>query len=189
MRYQRKDLATGSNIGGLAFLPPELQGLRLDLLADLSWLDPQLGYKGQGFFPVEQRLEDAKEVKAAQIELAFTTRFANGFPCVIGGNTETLQMRPADQVNWLIFKDACDDNIAAGDGSAQNPLPLRTASNNEYSLTNVQGRNLMVALRTYGAGLLRRHWLLKDANKNATTEQEVQAIDVSAGWPPGGYVV
>lgn len=56
MFYQRKDLASGENIGEPAALPAELQGLSDEGLADLSAHLPgaaaQLGYAGQGFFPV-----------------------------------------------------------------------------------------------------------------------------------------
>lgn len=57
MFYQRKILPS-TLIGGPAPLPAELVGLSDECLADLSASVPQaaqqLGYAGQGFFPVEE---------------------------------------------------------------------------------------------------------------------------------------
>lgn len=56
MNYQRKTLSGGASIGSPAPLPPELRGLAAEFLADLSATFPEaageLGYAGQGFFPV-----------------------------------------------------------------------------------------------------------------------------------------
>ncbi len=56
--YQRKDLASGDLIGEAAPVPPELDGWRPEFLADVSAhlaaeACDQLGFTGQGFFPVE----------------------------------------------------------------------------------------------------------------------------------------
>lgn len=50
--YQRRDLATSANIGEPGRLPHEIDGLMDVDLANLSWVDPLLGYTGIGFFPV-----------------------------------------------------------------------------------------------------------------------------------------
>ena len=50
--YQRKTLA-GVNVGQLGPLPAELVGLEDVSLADMSWADPALGFKGEAFLPVE----------------------------------------------------------------------------------------------------------------------------------------
>lgn len=56
MNYQRKNLADDSNVGSPQPLPAELVGLTDTVLADLSAFVPlaadELGYAGQGFFPV-----------------------------------------------------------------------------------------------------------------------------------------
>lgn len=61
MLYQRKDLASGSNVGEPGPLPPELVGLADHSLADLSWADPALGYSGAGFVPVSARIVTTRE--------------------------------------------------------------------------------------------------------------------------------
>jgi hypothetical protein len=53
MAYQRKQLPD-TNIGDPGPLPEELVGLEDESLADLSWADPALGYRGVGFFPVAE---------------------------------------------------------------------------------------------------------------------------------------
>lgn len=56
MDYQRKLLADMSNVGSSGPLPPEISGLTDSDLADLSGsvgdAASELGYTGQGFFPV-----------------------------------------------------------------------------------------------------------------------------------------
>ena len=50
--YQRQTLAD-ANLGKPGPLPAELVGLEDVSLADLSWADPALGFKGEKFVPVE----------------------------------------------------------------------------------------------------------------------------------------
>ena len=52
MLYQIHDIVTDTPIGEPAPLPAELVGLDNASLADLSWVDPALGFSGQGFLPV-----------------------------------------------------------------------------------------------------------------------------------------
>lgn len=60
MNYQRKTLADGSNIGQPGPLPHEISGLSDADLADLSAAvgdaASQLGFAGQGFFPVSRTI-------------------------------------------------------------------------------------------------------------------------------------
>ena len=55
--YQRKTLATNTNIGDPGAVPVALQGWTDEALADVSAAAPdaaaELGYDGEGFFPVE----------------------------------------------------------------------------------------------------------------------------------------
>lgn len=57
--YQRRILAGNEDVGSPAPLPADLVGLPDEVLSDLSaHLDPraavELGYRGHGFFPVEE---------------------------------------------------------------------------------------------------------------------------------------
>lgn len=51
--YRKMQLANDEQIGGLSPLPPELEGLADESLADLGWTDESLGFHGFGFFPVK----------------------------------------------------------------------------------------------------------------------------------------
>lgn len=53
--YQRRNLATGEDVGEPGPLPSELEGLADLSLADLSWVDPARGFAGTGFFRVNGR--------------------------------------------------------------------------------------------------------------------------------------
>lgn len=192
MKYQRFQVSNQAKIGTPGPLPSELVGLDAQALADLSWTDPALGYKGQGFVFVPETIGERAAAKLAGANLQYSVRFANGFPCIIKGEAETLQLRENDQLNWLIYKDSCDDAIAAGQGDQTAVLPLRTTANRLHALTANEGRALMLALRVFGAGLLMRHWLLKDAIAAAVEANDsaaLEAIDPGAGWPTGGYEV
>lgn len=76
MRYQRKVLSTGENVGGPAVLPEDLQGLADVSLADLSWASPALGYSDTGFFPVPDPEPEPVPVEPRKIHaVIFKQRF------------------------------------------------------------------------------------------------------------------
>ena len=187
--YQKRDLIADRNVGEPGPLPTDLQGLSDDDLANLSWTDGSLGYTGFGFFPVTVynfAADRAARRQAADVQ--FMVRFGQGFNVVIEGVAENLQMRPTDLVNWLTFKDACDDAIDAGFGDYEAEMPVRCTSNREYVLTNDQGRALMIALRSYGASLMKNKWRIFKAYDAATTKAQLDAVDVS--WPSNtGWVL
>lgn len=187
--YQRYQIATDTLIGVPGPLPGELVGLDDATLLDLSWADPLLGYRGQGFHLVDVPIDQIQARALAAAKLQHDQRFLAGFPLTIQGQAETLQMRPEDLINWLVFKDSCQDAIDANQGNAQSMLPLRTTDNSEYVLTYNDGKKTMIAMRAYGAMLMRNHWLLKDAINRAKSQAEVDAVDVSAGWPVSTFSV
>jgi hypothetical protein len=56
MLYQRRNLATGEDIGEPGPIPRELLGLADESLANLNWADASLGYTGQGLFPFSRKV-------------------------------------------------------------------------------------------------------------------------------------
>lgn len=107
-----------------------------------------------------------------------------GFPATIDGATCFLQLRDADdKVNWLTFKDACEDQIAAGGGDVVMPMTLRDGANVDHTITANAGRSLAMAMRTWGAAAMANSWRLKDLITNAATKDDLAAVDLSSGWP------
>lgn len=101
MNYQRKNLADMSNIGEAGPLPADLLGLDDDSLSDLSasvrGAADQLGYAGQGFFPMTRKLS----------ALAFKQRMTG---------PERIAIRTAAATNPIIadFLDLLDTAGAGG---------------------------------------------------------------------------
>lgn len=114
----------------------------------------------------------------AALKEAYETAFGGGFPVNIEGNNETLQMRPNDQVNWLIFKDTCNDAIMAGIGDTDCPQPLRCTSNAEYVVTFNEGAQIMRDMKVWGGSLMRQLWLKKDEINSAADRESLAAIEL-----------
>ncbi len=170
------------DVGEPSDLPTDLQGLTPESLADLSWCSVE-DYAGIGFVSVEVLdMPSMIADKLAMLKLEYARRFEGGYPFEIEGKAEVLQMRQADLINWLVFKDSCDDMIAAGAGDVPAPLRLRCSSNNAYIVTANRGREIIQGMRAYGAGLLSILWAKKDAISAATSVAELDAISVTDGW-------
>lgn len=125
----------------------------------------------------ERRLEEA--------DAAYQAVLDGGFPQTFEGVSETLQVgRDSDKSNWLIFKGALDDAVSAGlplDGPS--PLPIRCTSNNSYDLTLQEALGVISDMRAWGFAALGNSWRLKDEIAAATTGEELNAVDLTEGWP------
>ncbi len=127
---------------------------------------------------VEWSLEDAKTQARADLEVAYQARMEVGFAHDFGGGVEHLQVsRTEDQVRWLGFKDACEDQIAAGFGAAPVAIPIRSFENITHTVTADSGRALMIALRGWMATQLAWTWAMKDHIETLTTHEQFAALD------------
>lgn len=184
----------GNDLGQPGDFPASLgsaERFDAESLADLSWTDPELGFQNKGLRAVE--VEDPPEVVAADLErrkatayqalnLNYDARFEGGFPWAFGEVAETLQMRDRDQVNWLVFKDTCNDGINAGLGEVNCPQPIRVTSNVEYTVTYQQGWLIMSAMKVWGGAQMRQLWAKRDAIRLAADVAALEAIDLN-DWP------
>jgi hypothetical protein len=128
-------------------------------------------------------IERARQYRHVDRETTFQRLINDGYPCVLGGNAETLQMRDNDKTNWLTLKDACRDARDAGAFEMQSQLPLRTTSNANYALTYHEVWDLLIAARAWYAGMMGRNWLLTATIDAAVTQEELDTIPVETGWP------
>lgn len=134
-------------------------------------------------------------IQRAQIdrELAARTLFSYDFGAISateedGTSTEAgvrqLQMRDVwDRTNWSNLLETAKEQIDAGNGTQPAATPIRTAGNARVHVTNNEARDALVALRGWGAAMLAHAWGLKDQIAQASTPADLDAIDVTAGWP------
>lgn len=132
--------------------------------------------------PVTEALsfDDVKEANRAAIIAKYNEQIQNGFSL---GNGDSLQMRKTDQANWLILKDICQDAIDAGAGGHACPTPPRTVLNKYWQGTHAEVKALLIQARTWGIKTMFTKFAKLDANEAAVTQQNLDAIDVAAGWP------
>lgn len=126
----------------------------------------------------QRRLEEAASAYQAFID--------TGFPVTFSGNAETLQVgTDTDRSNWLIFKGALDDALAGGLVSTFDtvPIPIRCTSNNLYTVTFAEAVQMIADMRTWGFAAQVNCWRLKDAIEAATTGEDLNAVDLTEGWP------
>ena len=180
--WQKRDLVQNVDVGEPLDLPADLQGLTPESLADLSWCSVE-NYAGMGFFPVEVfDIPALKAKKASLLDQEYARRFGAGYPLVIEGQAEVLDTRQHDLINWLVFKDSCDDMVDAGFGDSPVPFRIRCASGNTYIVTANRGREIIHGMRAYGAGLMSVLWTKKNQVSAATTVAELDAVSITNGW-------
>lgn len=122
---------------------------------------------------------------AARVEAVNAQRdqhLTGGFTYDFGGDIgpKTLQTRDAeDKVNWLISRGAYRDAVAAGHGSVPGAT-FRSADNTTFTVTIAAGLAALVAMETWGAGVMARSWALKDTLAAGT---DPAGLDITQGWP------
>lgn len=204
LRYQRKLLIDGSDIGAPGPLPHELVGLLDESLADLSAALPavncdDLGIAGQGFFPVDapDPIDEvgARVIAAIDAErdrrqrLDFDHDFGailaiDDFGAEIAADVRTLQMGPADQQNWGFLQGQA---LAAVIGGAPATLmPMRAEDNWNVQTTAAQVLTVTAAMFGRNAILLFHGGQLKSQARAAIAADDqvaLVAVEIETGWP------
>lgn len=192
MRFQR--LKHGVPAGEPGDLPLELIGLALESLADLSWVDPALGFSGVGFVEMEPEpavaeavLTSARAERRLELIASYEARYAEGCFHDFGGPgaSRILSVQAArdeDRINWLTLADMVRDGRDAGAGSALMPLPIRTTDDSMVRITFDQGKAMLDRIRAWGGAMLAELWRRKDLLAAAATAEEVQAVLLN-DWP------
>lgn len=130
-------------------------------------------------------LADLKAARVVAAEAEYEARIAVGYPVTLGGNAETLQLRPntEDRTNWLGVLVGAQAASALGNGSADYPTKIRTTSNAGYTITNDAAVALMFQLLGWAGEMFGARSAIKDAIAAATDAEALAAIDVTAGYP------
>lgn len=98
---------------------------------------------------------------------------------------ETIQCRNEwDRTNWLGLKDICAEAMAADLGDELIAEPgIRCTSNVFIRPTYADTFELMRQVRTYALAAQANWWRLKDLARTVSTIRELNAIDLTEGWP------
>lgn len=95
---------------------------------------------------------------------------------------QVLQTRPQDQNNWnssgIAYTAACANGMGDHPGAL-----FRTFSNENFFLTFTEGLMVLLSMETWGSQVDAHEWSLKDAVRKAATQDDLDAIQVNAGWP------
>lgn len=118
------------------------------------------------------------------INRAYDAHLAIGFPVVLEGNAESLQLvTERDRTNWLTVLGICNDAMAAEMGDVPMGAPIICTSGAEYVLTFAQCGYMIREMRSWGIAA-DANWrrLLREA-QTVTTRADLEAIDLTQGWP------
>lgn len=129
-------------------------------------------------------LSKLRERKLQALAAKYAAIIAPGVPVVFDGVPETLQVRHVgDLVNWLVFRETCKDEVAAGNGAELAVLPIRATSNTMYQVTNTRGVEITSEVRSWFFIRMAVEWLFKDQIEHASTKAALDAINLEVGWP------
>ncbi len=146
-----------------------------------GWLT-DAGIATPGYHEIEELGDTLEGQKAARLQAeaeALAAVYDTGFPCVTSGLAgHRLQVRPgtSDQANWLTFYTDCQEAIAAGQGAATCPIPIRTMENVNVNVSFNDGATEMRAMRGWGATVMAADWAVNDAIEAATSAEALAAI-------------
>lgn len=122
--------------------------------------------------------QEKVDIKIQEIEDAYNERLKAGMITQAFGNAERLQLIDLQPYIRIGFKGA-----KADDQEAENPLPFRTVSNNNYNLSNKKSVELVEQINDYANALLEVKWSKKEKARGAGTQAVLENIDVNADWP------
>ena len=135
---------------------------------------------------ITRDLEDRKGAMRQSIDARRDQAFAAGF-LIAGTGTaldgHTLQTRGAeDKINWLTSQASYAAAIAGGFGAVEDAT-FRTSANDTIVLSYAQGHAVLLAMAAWGKAIMGNSWALKDAVNEAADHDDLDEIDITAGWP------
>lgn len=112
-------------------------------------------------------------------------KFQEGFSPSTGPLAgHTLQCRDTeDRTNWLTSQTSYMAAIQMGYGAVPG-ASFRTMGNETVTVTFQEGLEVLTSgMAVWGKNLMGHSWTLKDAIEEATSIEELNAIDITADWP------
>lgn len=125
-----------------------------------------------------------RERKVLRINAVYERRQAIGYPVVLEGNAETLQVaRERDGINWLVVVREAERAIEAGLGDEPGLAFVQTTSNRRYPMTCNEVVAVVNAMTLWGLASWANWNRLKDKARAARFSADLEAIDPEEGWP------
>jgi hypothetical protein len=127
-------------------------------------------------------LTDAKTTKRQAVTNERDRRIVQGLTYTFpDGTAGTIQLRPTDvgNVNGVATK----GNALLQKGDTTTTQPFRDAENVTHTLTPQQAVDLGLAVADRVEAIYQASWDHKDAIAALTTVAEVNAYDITTGWP------
>jgi hypothetical protein len=131
--------------------------------------------------PPAEQPDIAAEQRAARLaavdtrlQRALLAGYAPTLPAFAG---QRLQMRDADdKANWLTSLISYTAAVAGGFGDVVD-ASFRTAANATITVSYAEGRDVLLAMASWGRAILAHSWTLKDQIAAGVD------VDIEAGWP------
>lgn len=129
-------------------------------------------------------LADRKAELLAAVNHKRDQLLAGGYSHDFGAlGVHVLQTRGADdRINWLTSQAAYQAAVAAGAGAVED-AEFRTVENVRFVLSYADGLAVLLAMAAWGKAIFGHSWDLKDAIAQAVDHDDLDAIDIAAGWP------
>lgn len=120
-------------------------------------------------------IEELAKQKRAELDQARDAAFAKGLEYNFDGKVDVVQSRLQDKINLLGLRIEAQELNAAG--ITDPVMPFRAESNTGYQLTPQQMIDLTNAALAHIQGIYQQSWQLKDSVDQASTPEEVAAIE------------
>lgn len=134
---------------------------------------------------LDAALPDLKIALKDQIDARCASVLTAGFTAPAGTLLagKVLQTRDNnDRTNWLTSQASYSAAVAAGQGATMG-AEFRTADNAIIILSYSDGLNVLLAMAAWGKAVMGNAWKLKDQIRDAATRADLEAIDITQGWP------
>lgn len=141
-------------------------------------------WDGEAFSHPVPPLSARKEALVAEVEARRDSLIRGGFTYDFGApGPRTLQTRDNDdKINWLTSQAAYSAAVAMGQGAIEG-AEFRDAANGRFTVTYSAGLAALLAMAAWGSAVYQRSWDLKDAIDAASSHDDLDDIDIEAGWP------
>lgn len=132
---------------------------------------------------VQPNIDRLRATLKARVEKLRDDKLTGGFTVLYGPmqgkvlQTKTIE----DRTNWLTSASAYSTVVALGEGSNLGAT-FRTEDNATFTLSFSDGLNILMAMAAWGSAVMKNSWVLKDAINEASTVQELLAINVDSNW-------
>lgn len=132
-----------------------------------------------------QSLDYLKNVKKQLVNELRDENLKNGYLYDFGEGIGPKLMQTTterDRTNYLGSAQEYALQVQTGNG-LELGANIRTSDNTMIILSYEDGLTLMRLIGSHISDIMKHSWFLKDSIEAATTQEELDAIDITTGWP------